>query len=85
MNANDLLVRRVLDEVRPMLAPDGGGVELLSFEGGVVRVKYDKGHNDQCIDCVMPPEDFRLYLMDLFGERVRAVVDVEVISEPVAP
>ena len=85
MSPNDFLVRRVLDEVRPMLTPDGGDVELLSFENGVVRVRYDKGHNEQCIECVMPPEDFRLYLMDLFGERVRGVVDVEVTGEPVAP
>lgn len=80
MSATDFLVRRVLDEVRPMLTPDGGGVELLSFDAGIVRVKYDKGHNDKCVECVMPPEDFREYLMEILQSRVRDVVDVEVTS-----
>ncbi|MDE3100641.1 MAG: NifU family protein [Chloroflexota bacterium] len=76
----DFLVRRVLDEVRPMLAPDNGSVELLSVDGGVVRVKYDGGHNEQCFECVMPPDDFRLYLLDLFHDRVPDVADVEVTT-----
>jgi Fe-S cluster biogenesis protein NfuA len=76
----DLLVNRVLDEIRPMLTPDGGGVDLLAVEDGVVKVEYVKGHNDQCVDCVMPPEDFQLYLEELLQERVSGVVGVEVVD-----
>lgn len=76
----DLLVTRVLDEIRPMLTPEGGAVDLLSCQDGVVRVSYLKGHNDECIECVMPAEDFQLYLTDLLTERVTGVVTVEVVE-----
>ena len=79
-NATTFLVKRVLDEVRPMLTPDEGDVQLLSIDEGTVRVKYDKGHNDKCVECVMPPEDFREYLMGLFESRVPGVTDVEVVG-----
>lgn len=74
----DFLVRRVLDEVRPMLTPDNGDVQLVSIDDGVVRVRYDGGHNEKCFECVMPPDDFRMYLMDLFRDRVPDVRDVQV-------
>jgi Fe-S cluster biogenesis protein NfuA len=80
----DMLVTRVLDEIRPMLTPDGGAVDLLSCEDGVVKVGYLAGHNEECMECVMPPEDFRLYLTDLLTERVLGVVAVEVIEAKAA-
>jgi Fe-S cluster biogenesis protein NfuA len=78
--STDFFVKRVIDEIRPMLAPDGGDVQLLSYEEGTVKVSYEKGHNDECFDCVMPPEDFREYLLGLYRDRVPEVSEVEVIS-----
>ena len=40
-------VEKVLDEIRPHLQADGGDVELVSIEGGVVKVKFLGG----CIGC----------------------------------
>ena len=80
MSAIDFLVKKVIDEVRPMLTPDGGNVELVSISDGVVTVNYDKGHNEHCVDCVMPPEDFRLYLLDMLHDRAPGVLDVKVIA-----
>lgn len=85
MSAADFLVKKVIDDVRPMLTPDGGNVELVSISNGVVTVKYDKGHNEHCVDCVMPPEDFRLYLLDMFHDRAPGVLDVQVIVSSEAP
>lgn len=76
----DMLVTRVLDEIRPMLTPDGGAVDLLSCQDGVVKVSYLKGHNEECMECVMPTADFELYLSDLLKERVTGVVAVEVVE-----
>ena len=80
----DMLVTRVLDEVRPMLTPDGGTVDLLSCADGVVKVSYLVGHNEECMECVMTPEDFGLYLTDLLTERVSGVVAVEVVEAKAA-
>lgn len=79
MGSGDFFVRRVIDEVRPLLTPDGGGVELVSFDAGTVRVSYELGHNESCFECVMSPEDFREYLLGLYRDRVPDVKDVEVL------
>jgi len=76
----DLLVSRVLDEVRPMLTADGGEVDLVSVADGVVTVRYLVGHDEECVDCVMPPDDFRAYITDLLHERVAGVQAVEVVE-----
>jgi Fe-S cluster biogenesis protein NfuA len=78
----DLLVSRVLDEIRPMLTPDGGGVDLLSCQDGIVKVSYLVGSNEDCVECVMPPAEFELYLADLLKERVTGVTEVEVVESP---
>lgn len=75
----DFFVRRVIDEIRPMLTPDGGDVQLLSYEEGKVKVSYEKGVNDECVDCLMPPEDFQEYLLGLYRDRVPEVHEVEVV------
>jgi Fe-S cluster biogenesis protein NfuA len=42
-------VEKGLGEVRPLLQADGGGVELVGVEGGVVRVRLTGG----CRGCPM--------------------------------
>ncbi len=78
MAATEVFVRQVIAELRPMLAPDGGSVELVSCEDGTVRVNYVMGSNDDCADCVMSAEDFELYLKELLTERVPGFKELEV-------
>lgn len=78
MSVMKLLVNQVLAELRPTLAPDGGDVELLSCEDGVVEVRYVVGKNEECADCVMSTEDFELYLKELLMERVKGFQDLKV-------
>jgi Fe-S cluster biogenesis protein NfuA len=40
-------IERVLEEIRPYLQADGGGVELVSVEDGVVKVRFLGG----CAGC----------------------------------
>ncbi len=42
-------LKEALEEIRPMLQADGGDVELVAVEGGVVKVKL-QGH---CASCPM--------------------------------
>lgn len=81
MMTMELRIRQVVDEVRPLLTPDGGDVELLGLDAGVASLRYDKGHNPRCFDCVMPPEDFREYMISVLKDRVPDVIDVRVVAE----
>jgi len=40
-------IEGVLDRVRPAMEADGGGVELISVEGGLVRIRL----NGTCLTC----------------------------------
>lgn len=71
-------VRQVVDDVRPFLTPDGGDVDLLSIDGDVVRVRYRKGHNEKCVECVMAPDEFREYMIEMFRNQVPVITDVQV-------
>jgi len=62
------LVERVLEEeIRPVLAGDGGDIELVDIEGDVVKVKLLRN----CASC--PVSTFTLN--DFVGEKLREFVD----------
>ena len=42
-------VEKILNEIRPMLVRDGGNVELVSIDGGVVKVRLQGA----CAGCPM--------------------------------
>jgi Fe-S cluster biogenesis protein NfuA len=71
----------VLNGIRPAFHPDGGDIELLRYEDGVVEVAYRKGHNEHCFECVMTPEDLREFLLESFRAKVPSVKDVVVVAE----
>ena len=56
----DARVDMVLNTVRTLTRDnDGIVIEPLDFEDGVLRIKYDEGVNEDCPECVMPPDSFR--------------------------
>ncbi len=64
-----------LDEVRPALEADGGGVELVEVVGGEVRVRL----LGACNGCPMAPStlvDFVEERVKLFAPEVERVVSV---------
>ena len=53
-------VDMVLDTVRTLTRDnDGVVIEPVDFEDGVLRIRYYEGVNEDCPECVMPPESFR--------------------------
>ena len=56
----DARIDMVLETVRT-LTRDNEGVVIkpLDFEDGVLRIKYYEGENEECPECVMPPDSFR--------------------------
>ncbi len=50
----------VLDTVKTLTRDnDGVIIEVLDFEDGLLRIKYYEGTNEECPECVMPPDSFR--------------------------
>ena len=65
-------VEEALDSVRPMLMADGGNVELVAIEDGVVKVKL-KG---ACGTCPMAQMTLRMGIERELKRQVPEVVEV---------
>ncbi len=68
-------VQKVIDEVRPHLIADGGDVELVGVEDGVVKVRL-KG---ACAGCPMSTMTIKWGIENLLKKRVPEVVQVDTV------
>lgn len=75
------LVETALDELRPMLRRDGGDVEFLGAQSGVVTVRL-KGH---CADCPMSQQTLKAGVEAHLKARLPEVLRVEQESTTSAP
>jgi len=69
-------VKAALEEVRPMLQADGGDVELVSVEDGVVKVRL-QGH---CHGCPMSQMTVKMFIEKRLKEKVEGVESVEAVD-----
>ena len=49
---NDLGVQTVLENMETIVASEGGSLQFLSLDDGSLSVKYIKGVNEECPECV---------------------------------
>ncbi|MCU0640217.1 MAG: NifU family protein [Candidatus Krumholzibacteria bacterium] len=68
-------VKKVLDEIRPNLQADGGDIELVGVEDGVVKVRL-KG---SCAGCPMSQMTLTFGVEKVLKERIPEVVRVEAV------
>ncbi|MDX2448635.1 MAG: NifU family protein [Desulfobacterales bacterium] len=66
-------VEKVLDEIRPMLMRDGGNVELVSIDGGVVKVRLQGA----CAGCPMSQMTLRNGIEKVLKDKIPEVTAVE--------
>jgi Fe-S cluster biogenesis protein NfuA len=66
-------VKQVLEKIRPMLQADGGDVEFVSVEGGVVKVRL-KG---ACAGCPMSQMTLKQGIEKLLKKEIPEVKSVE--------
>lgn len=66
-------VKQMLDKIRPMLQADGGDVEFVSVEGGVVKVRL-KG---ACAGCPMSQMTLKQGIEKLLKKEIPEVKSVE--------
>jgi Fe-S cluster biogenesis protein NfuA len=69
-------VQEVLNRIRPMLQADGGDVELVDMEDGVVKVRL-KG---ACSGCPMSQMTLKNGIEKLLKEEIAEVVSVESVE-----
>lgn len=66
-------VKQVLDKIRPSLQADGGDVELVDVENGIVKVKL-KG---ACAGCPMSQMTLKNGIERLIKKEIPAIKSVE--------
>ena len=69
-------VREVIDKVRPNLQADGGDIELLGVDKGVVTVKL-KG---ACSGCPMSMQTVKWGVENVLKKEVPEIVRVETVQ-----
>lgn len=66
-------IRKGIDEIRPQLQADGGDVEFVSFEKGIVKVKL-QGH---CAGCPMSAMTLKQGIENYLKKKIPEVDKVE--------
>jgi len=66
-------IKETIDKIRPMLQSDGGDVEFVSFEDGVVKVRF-KG---ACAGCPMSQMTIKNGIEQLLKKAIPEVKSVE--------
>ncbi|MBS3758900.1 MAG: NifU family protein [Desulfobacterales bacterium] len=66
-------VQQVLDKIRPSLQADGGDVELVDIEDGVVRVRLQGA----CAGCPMSQMTLKNGIERILKQEIPAVKSVE--------
>ena len=69
-------VQKALDEIRPNVQADGGDIELVAVEKGVVKVRLT-GH---CVGCPMSALTLKQGIEAHLKNRVPEVVKVEAVQ-----
>ena len=69
-------VKEVIDRIRPMLQADGGDVELVDMEDGVVKVRL----TGACSGCPMSQMTLKNGIEKLLKEEIAEVVSVESVE-----
>jgi len=69
-------VRRVIDELRPNLQADGGDIELLGVDKGVVKVRL----RGACAGCPMSAMTIKWGVENLLKRKIPEVVRVDAVQ-----
>ena len=67
----------VLNKIRPFLQNDGGDIEFVSFENGIVNVKM----HGACMDCINLDSTISDGIEMILIDEVSGVIGVNVVSE----
>ncbi len=77
MNSIEEQIKATLDKIRPFIQRDGGDVQFLTYEDGVVYIKM----LGACANCVAQDETVSSGIELILVDEVPGVVQVKVVAE----
>ena len=77
MNSIEEQIKSTLDKIRPFIQRDGGDVEFLTYESGVVYIKM----LGACANCVAQDETVSSGIEMILVDEVPGVISVKVVAE----
>ena len=66
----------VIEDFRTLLKADGGTLDVVSEDNGVVTLRYVPGHNEECAECVLAPEQICQLVKAALQARIPSIQDV---------
>jgi len=76
MNQDELRIKEILKKIRPYLQADGGDVEFVAYQNGIVYVKL----LGACIGCTSADATLRDGIEAILLEEVPGVIGVEQVE-----
>ena len=76
MNDTEEKIREVIEKIRPFLQNDGGDIEFIKFENGIVYVKM----HGACLDCANLDNTISEGIEMILIDEISGVIGVEVIQ-----
>jgi len=70
-------IKEVIEKVRPFLQNDGGDIEFVKFDNGIVYVKM----HGACMDCINLDSTISDGIEMILMDEVSGVIGVEVVQE----
>lgn len=77
MDQKEKEIIEVIEKIRPYMQRDGGDVEFVSFNDGIVYVNM----HGACSDCLMLDDTIKLGIEAMLLEEVEGVKEVRVANE----
>ena len=77
MNETEKQIVEILEKLRPYLQRDGGDVEYVKFEDGIVYVQM----LGACVGCASPDSTLKDGIEQILLEEVPGVIGVENVDE----
>ena len=74
-------VEEALNKIRPMLAADGGDVELVDVNDGIVQIRVGGACGGCTEDCPVAPMDPGIMIEELLKQEVPEIKEVVNLDE----
>lgn len=68
-------IKAIINEIKPYLNSDGGDIEYVKFEKGIVYVKL----TGACSGCVHKNETIKTLVLGMLQDNIDGIEDVEAI------
>ena len=79
VESTDPGVKFVLDNIQTVVASEGGSLEFLDLKDGRLSVRYHKGRNDDCPECVPDHQLVRMMMERSLSTHAPDVREIDLL------